>query len=134
MVGEFINKPDRRTKRVIPALGEFLPLITLPMRYGWKDLKVGMLYVLLCSFVHFVLQDAYLSEVYDRNARWIIQEYPHLSIREPHSVVDKNRPEESFDACKVSLKLTLFHLYFAEHIARYGTQIVMSVCVCVHGC
>lgn len=100
-MGEFIASPERRLKRFVPALGDFLPLITMPMRYGWRELKA-----------------AYLNEVYDRNAKWIIGGDPELACEEPNASIDAQRPERSFEHCCISLKLTLFHLYFAENIAR----------------
>lgn len=101
LVGDFIARPERRNKRCVAALGEFLPLITLPIRFGWNDLR-----------------DAYLNECYDRNARWIIGLHPRLAAREPDASVDARRPEQSFEGCAVSLKLSLFHVYFLENIAR----------------
>jgi len=47
---EFIKSPDRRTKDVIPSLGEFLPLITAATEVTWDDIVFP-----------------YLEEKFDRN-------------------------------------------------------------------
>lgn len=70
----FINSESFRTKdvnihsdvteltdfQVVPALGEFLPLLLISDK-TWKD-----------------VQEAYLKENFDRNVQWIIKKFPGI--------------------------------------------------------
>uniref|UniRef100_A0A6B2KY89 UBC core domain-containing protein n=1 Tax=Arcella intermedia TaxID=1963864 RepID=A0A6B2KY89_9EUKA len=93
----FINDPNLRIKKVVPNLGEFLAYLTVTDRFGWEDIR-----------------EAYLSENFDRNVKWIIEKKPHLAKPSP---TINNRVEQTFECTTTSLRLLMFHVYFLCHIA-----------------
>ncbi len=101
LVSDFIQFPDRRHKRFVPDLGEFLTLISLDIEHGWDDVK-----------------SAYLEECYARNAFWVVKAHRHLKKTAPDPSIDRTRPELSFSTSHVSLHLCLFHIYFLRHVGR----------------
>jgi hypothetical protein len=55
----FLRDDVSRHKKVIPALGEWLPLLTVTETYKWSDVAVP-----------------YLLETFDRNVLWTLKKYP----------------------------------------------------------
>jgi hypothetical protein len=43
IIKNFINDPYRRHKKEVPALGEFLPLLTVTEAYKWEDVALPYL-------------------------------------------------------------------------------------------
>eukprot|EP01132_Coremiostelium_polycephalum_P000614 gene614-763_t len=97
---DFIHIPEKRNKTNTPALGEFLPLLTVS-DYKWSEVS-----------------RAYLEENFDRNVFWVLKKHPELSETDPNPTVDSNRPKLVFDCTLVSIKLLLFHVYFLRNVAR----------------
>jgi len=93
IVAKFIAHEKDRVKSAVPALGEFLPLLTIS-DYTWADVAVP-----------------YLQECFDRNMLWAINQYPELEKFETQAVSDV-RLRKTFDANQVSLRLLMFHVYF----------------------
>jgi hypothetical protein len=84
-IANFISTEKYRVKSALPALGEFLPLMTIA-NYSWEDIAVP-----------------YLEESFDRNALWTLSEYPELERMETTPYSDE-RLRKSFDASQVSLR------------------------------
>ncbi|ELR24103.1 ubiquitin carrier protein [Acanthamoeba castellanii str. Neff] len=100
MVDMFVENESYRTKEVVKALGEFLPLLTITEK-SWKDIAL-----------------AYLYESFDRNVRWMLQKFPMLATTQPDPIVDEKRCALTFESSIVSLRLLLFHVYFLENVGR----------------
>uniref|UniRef100_A0A6B2L583 Uncharacterized protein n=1 Tax=Arcella intermedia TaxID=1963864 RepID=A0A6B2L583_9EUKA len=100
-IGEFVEEPLSRDKWNVPALGEWLPLLTVSLKYSWHDVA-----------------PAYLTENFDRNAKWILKEAPHLRYNLYSTDIDWERIKTSFHATKVSNKLLMFHVYFLKTFAK----------------
>jgi len=64
----------------------------------------------------------YLFENFDRNANWILKEYPHLSSIGQRSM-NNMRLAESWRATLVSNRLLMFHIFFLQNIGhpRFST-------------
>lgn len=101
VIEDFINDPKKRHKDFVPDIGEFVTLISLDIKYAWKDVR-----------------EAYLTECYSRNAFWVVKSFPKLRKTEPDAALDAMRSEQTFEANRVSLQLALFHRYFLEHVGR----------------
>ncbi|PRP81326.1 hypothetical protein PROFUN_04561 [Planoprotostelium fungivorum] len=93
---DFAGKEECRVKSEMPSLGDFLPLLSVSDSVKWRD---------LCW--------VYLNEVFDRNVLWIGKEDATL-VTGPLDgpPVDQNRLKKTFEAVRVSLRLTLFHVHF----------------------
>eukprot|EP01114_Cavostelium_apophysatum_P015647 TRINITY_DN4309_c0_g1_i1.p1 TRINITY_DN4309_c0_g1~~TRINITY_DN4309_c0_g1_i1.p1 ORF type:complete len:1000 (-),score=330.36 TRINITY_DN4309_c0_g1_i1:12-2684(-) len=102
MAISFCNSESKRTKDVVPALGEFLPLLTVSDKVSWQ--KVCM---------------PYLQENFDRNALWTIKKYPGMAyVNDESPAASTDRLNKTFDATQVSIKLLMFHVYFFKNVAR----------------
>eukprot|EP01113_Clastostelium_recurvatum_P028334 TRINITY_DN3429_c0_g1_i2.p1 TRINITY_DN3429_c0_g1~~TRINITY_DN3429_c0_g1_i2.p1 ORF type:complete len:2680 (+),score=686.41 TRINITY_DN3429_c0_g1_i2:120-8159(+) len=101
-IGEFINDPKKRTKRSVPALGEFLPLLSVS-RFSWEDIA-----------------SAYFEESWDRNVYWYLEKFHELDVPEDglDRLSDQDRCAKSFIGARVSTRLLMFHVYFLRHVAR----------------
>jgi len=99
-IQKFISYETFRNKKDIPALGEWIPLLTVTETYGWKDVS-----------------EAYLLEMFDRNVLWSLKKYPELQTEKGPAYYDQ-RLKKVFDATIVSNRLLMFHVYFLKHIAR----------------
>ncbi|KAH3758226.1 Ubiquitinconjugating enzyme subfamily protein [Pelomyxa schiedti] len=99
----FINDEKTRNKHQVPALGEWLPLLTVTETYSWNDVAVP-----------------YLHEMFDRNVLWTLKKFPQLIYPTPivDEVARKVRLAKVFEATTVSNHLAMFHVYFLKHIGR----------------
>eukprot|EP00854_Cymbomonas_tetramitiformis_P027178 gene27178-33453_t len=68
MVAAFLKDPSRRTKKVTPDLGRFLPMLLLS-DYGWADALPNGL----------VPGRILVQELFTRNAAWILRAHPDLA-------------------------------------------------------
>jgi len=101
-IGNFIKDERYRTKRVVPALGEFIPLLACTDKFSWKDVS-----------------EAYLLENFDRNQKWVLEKYPALgNLSNEKEPVDKTRIIQTQNATVVSQRLLMFHVFFLNHIAK----------------
>jgi len=60
-IARFLVGERGRNKYQCRSLGEWLPLLVLTDKYEWKDVA-----------------NDYLEENFDRNAKWVLKEHPHL--------------------------------------------------------
>eukprot|EP01133_Synstelium_polycarpum_P013661 gene13661-16088_t len=97
---DFIHLPGKRHKKDTPALGEFLPLLTVS-DYKWSEVA-----------------NAYLEENFDRNVMWIVKNHPGYGSTTSDAQIDQARPQMAFESSFVSIRLLLFHVYFLQHLAR----------------
>jgi ubiquitin-protein ligase len=101
-VKQFLTDPEKRIKKNLPSLGDFLPLLSIS-DYSWKDIAGPV-----------------LSEVFDRNVLWITKEFPSLAhvekIYDPEK--ETEREKNSFQTVKVSLRLIMFHVYFLNSLTK----------------
>lgn len=81
----FIRDSNSRIKKVIPSLGEIIPLLGISS-FTWNDMSAHL-----------------LAEVFDRNVKWMLLQYPELGrmneLRETNiskifKIADPNNPEE----------------------------------------
>eukprot|EP01090_Pellita_catalonica_P001542 TRINITY_DN11301_c0_g1_i2.p1 TRINITY_DN11301_c0_g1~~TRINITY_DN11301_c0_g1_i2.p1 ORF type:complete len:1221 (-),score=297.78 TRINITY_DN11301_c0_g1_i2:66-3446(-) len=102
-LGNFIASEDKRIKKVVPALGEFIPLLAVTDKYSWKDIRQPL-----------------IKEVFDRNQKWALRAYPALGNKKSggDQVVDLYRIKKTHEATKVSQRLVMFHVYFLKTIAK----------------
>lgn len=100
LIADFVRDERCRMKNVIPALGEWLPLISVS-KFTWNDVK-----------------EAYINESLIRNVRWAAQAEPALGLDKPDPVLDPQRPERTFRHNQVSFRLLIYHVHFLEMIAR----------------
>jgi len=106
-ISSFIkNSSDNRNKKNYPALGEWIPLLTVTDTYSWQDVA-----------------SAYLEEMFDRNVLWSLKKFPELvewTSQDFHSSEPKaqQRLKKTFEASLVSEHLLMFHVYFLDHVAR----------------
>lgn len=108
---DFITRPSARSKEACPGLGVMAALISVCDSVSWVD------------FVR-----AYLEESFDRAVLWACKAYPALAStgearadhieQTPSGPVDMERIEQTFDASKVALRLTMFHAFFVNRVAR----------------
>lgn len=106
-VNQFLTSEYCRHKGSTPNLGVLLVCLTLSRR-GWEPLRRPL-----------------VMEAFDRNVRWILQEYPRLS----GGYVDANdRLNLTFAGSKTSLRLLMFQTLFMAKIGRpAGSQGPFSV-------
>jgi len=106
-INNFITNPERRTKRAVKALGEWLPLLSVSRRFTWQQVAVP-----------------YIQENLDRNVKWVIEKHPGLKrSRMPEGVADLERLDDTFDATKVSIKLCMFHVHFLRTVRPKDTPL-----------
>lgn len=96
---KFNSDSEFRTKKFIPDLGIFLIYIGIS-DIPWKQLVKPI-----------------ISELFDRNVRWIIEKYPELQFIEPDKI-SYFRIQKTFECVITSLRLTIFQYYFLTKIAR----------------
>ncbi|CAB9512106.1 conjugating enzyme E2 [Seminavis robusta] len=96
-VQRFISANYYRHKRQVPNLGVLLVCLTLS-KTGWNSLRRPL-----------------VMEAFDRNVRWILQEYPLLA---KESLKPADRLLCTFDGAKTSLRLLMFQTYFMSRIGR----------------
>eukprot|EP01117_Protostelium_nocturnum_P011583 TRINITY_DN4202_c0_g1_i6.p1 TRINITY_DN4202_c0_g1~~TRINITY_DN4202_c0_g1_i6.p1 ORF type:complete len:378 (+),score=132.33 TRINITY_DN4202_c0_g1_i6:134-1267(+) len=99
-IADFIKDESMASKKVVPNLGEFLPLL-LVSSYNWKDIA-----------------EAYLKENFDRNVFWILQKFPHFGKSEYDPSIDSDdengRNAKTFESNRVSFRLLQFHVFFMK--------------------
>jgi hypothetical protein len=102
-VQTFQTTPSGRSKGFTPDLGEWMVNLTLA-KARWEDVA-----------------DIFLGELFVRNAKWILQDMPYLSL------VDVSSPsgmliDDSFTATLVSRRLVMFQVYFLKNIGQAQGQ------------
>jgi len=100
----FLRDDMSRHKKIIPALGEWIPLLTVTETYSWKDVAVP-----------------YLLEMFDRNVLWTLKKHPDLINWDGQwrdEKVAAERLRKTYDATTVSNHLIMFHVYFLDKVAR----------------
>jgi len=105
-VRKFINTPEKRIKRVVPSLGEFLTLLSVA-DYVWEDVR-----------------EAYLSENLDRSVLWIVKAFPQFNTA-THTTpeLEAERITKSFASTRVGKHLLLFHVHFLQNIAKCNDSV-----------
>jgi len=99
---DFVDKSASRSKEICPALGTMAALASVCDSVPWGE------------FVR-----AYLEESFDRNVLWACKAYPGLANTDNVTgAVDMERIDNTFKACKVSLRLSMFHSFFVNHVAK----------------
>ncbi|PRP78266.1 hypothetical protein PROFUN_13876 [Planoprotostelium fungivorum] len=93
-ISAFIEDERQQHKKVVPNLGEFIPLL-LVSNYNWKDIA-----------------ESYVREVFDRNVLWLLKAHPKLNKSQYDPEIDAERNDLTFKTNHVSLRLLLFHVYF----------------------
>ena len=94
-IKNFISDENCRTKKVVPSLGEFLPLLTISS-FTWNQVAKG-----------------YLDENLDRNVRWIIQKHYKLARCTPDPSIDAHRNDWTFTDSIVSCMLSLPSFFYS---------------------
>lgn len=105
----FLSNKSARSKRSVPSLGEFVTLLAVSDRYTWDDIVF-----------------AYVGEVFDRNIKWALEEFPVLADTE---MKQEMRARLTFEANAVSLRLLMFHAFFSR-MARYVCKLCGSSSSC----
>lgn len=102
-IGSFLNDPEKRIKKAVPSLGEFIPLLAVTDKYHWSDVAEPL-----------------VLEAFDRNQKWVLMKYPFLGNMKSgqNLAYDKSRILNTFNANQVSLRLILFHVFFLNNIAK----------------
>jgi len=96
-VARFCKSEDNRVKEVFPNLGDFWPYL-LVSTVSWRQVLPLV-----------------LSETLDRNVIWLCKAHPELADNtEISNSPDHERLKKTFEACKVSLKMMMFHVYFLK--------------------
>jgi hypothetical protein len=93
-VAKFVKDPESRVKSSLPSLGNFLPLLSVSERIGWKS--VSWLYI---------------SENFDRNVLWI-GKADQVLLKHKSGPADLEWLKKVFNAVKISHRLALFHVHF----------------------
>jgi ubiquitin-protein ligase/Mg-chelatase subunit ChlD len=99
-IGHFLNKAACRDKEVTPDIGELIVCLALS-KYKWEE------------FI-----PKYIDECFQRNARWILAEYPNLRNLEHMGTMSCIRLRQSFDASKTGFRMAMFQRYFMKEIAN----------------
>jgi ubiquitin-protein ligase/Mg-chelatase subunit ChlD len=99
-IGHFLSKAACRDKEVTPDIGELIVCLALS-KYKWEE------------FI-----PKYIDECFQRNARWILAEYPNLRNLEPMGTMSCVRLRQSYDASKTSFRMAMFQRYFMKEIAN----------------
>jgi len=101
-IKNFIEDEKYRIKKVVPSLGEFIPLLAITDDYSWSDVAAPL-----------------IKEVFDRNQKWALKQFPALAnTRSFSGPVDKYRILKTFQATQVSQRLIMFHVYFLNNLAN----------------
>lgn len=96
-VKQFIETPLARDKEVTPDMGELLCYLAIS-EYSWQEFL-----------------PSWLSEGFQRNARWILAKYPNLlNEEEEFSCI---RLHQSYRASLTGFRLAMFQRYFMTEIA-----------------
>jgi len=98
-VERFLTDEACRDKEVTPDVGELIVCLALS-DYTWEE------------FI-----PKYLGEVFQRNARWTLGEYPNLRTLEPMGTISCIRLRQSYDAAKTGFRMAMFQRYFMKEIA-----------------
>jgi ubiquitin-protein ligase len=102
IIDRFVATEEGRHKNVVPALGNFLPLLAVQEKYQWHQVA-----------------KAFLFEQFDRNVLWICNRFPELlQIEAAAKVNDQVRIDKSFQATTVSMRLLMFQIFFLTRIGR----------------
>jgi len=99
IIASFIENDYQRHKKNVPALGEWLPLLTVTETYKWKDVAIP-----------------YMLEMFDRNVLWTLKKHPKYA--NPSNATADSRLQKTFEATIVSNHLLMFHVYFLKRVAR----------------
>jgi len=107
----FISDERNRHKKVVPSLGEFIPLLTIS-KYTWETLALPI-----------------VKETMTRNVLWIAKAFPILGAVDENPLSDAElvRPKKSFEASRTSLRLIMFHVYFLTSIAKVGKSSITEI-------
>jgi hypothetical protein len=105
-VNGFVSSPLFRSKAHTPDLGEWLVHLTLS-RASWKDAA-----------------EQFLGELFVRNARWILQDAPHLATIDTRQRNTESALmiDDAFIHTLVSRRLVMFQVYFLKNIGRLDNQ------------
>jgi len=98
-VRDFCKKEAVRDKEHTPDIGELIVYLSLS-KYSWKQFF-----------------PAFVRELFDRNARWILAKYPGLRDVEPDKLRSCIRMTQSFLATKTGKRLAAFQCFFMNEIA-----------------
>eukprot|EP01113_Clastostelium_recurvatum_P019316 TRINITY_DN2277_c1_g1_i8.p1 TRINITY_DN2277_c1_g1~~TRINITY_DN2277_c1_g1_i8.p1 ORF type:complete len:1241 (-),score=385.36 TRINITY_DN2277_c1_g1_i8:37-3759(-) len=108
VIESFMDDRSSRHKRKVPALGEWIPLLSVTDKYTWKDVAIP-----------------YLTEMFDRNVLWTVKKYPELAVwqqgdkwQDLPDAGKADRLRKTFEATHVSNHLCMFHVYFLDNVAR----------------
>lgn len=112
----FIRDENYRIKKVIPSLGEIIPLLGIST-FTWNDISANL-----------------LAEVFDRNVKWMLLQYPELgrmnelketNISKIFQTTDPNNPQE-IERLLVKRKrmmTTLYQTLSASEFRKYKQDI-----------
>ncbi|CAJ1955671.1 unnamed protein product [Cylindrotheca closterium] len=95
----FVNNEKNRLKYNCPSLGSILPLLMIVDEsvFSWANIR-----------------GKYLLEMFDRCVIWVCKEYPHLA-KAPKTETTEQEDDRitcTREAVYVSLRLTMFHVFF----------------------
>jgi len=109
-IRDFLSTYEGSSKRAVPALGEWLPLLSVSKFYSWKDVGIP-----------------YIKENFDRNVKWVLQKFPELKRSQmPEGAADMTRLSATFEATRVSTRLCMFHVYFLR-VARPAGESLQAI-------
>jgi len=92
---KFLSDEKSRTKEECPNLGQLWMLLSVSS-ISWKTVAPLI-----------------ISETFDRNVIWVCKKYPALAENtNPSETPDFDRLSRTFEAANVSLRLTMFNVYF----------------------
>jgi len=110
-LGNFISRPEARSKTETPDMGELIVLITIVLVLPTIDGKQPLAWSAINGLV--------LEEAITRNVRWVLQAVPELEVVEEGA--SEFRLHQTFHASKTSLRLMMFQITFLASFARaYG--------------
>ena len=110
-LGNFISRPEARSKTETPDMGELIVLITIVLVLPPIDGKPPLAWTAINGLV--------LEEAITRNVRWVLQAVPELEVLEEGA--SEFRLHQTFHASKTSLRLMMFQITFLSTFARtYG--------------
>mmetsp|Transcript_30775 Transcript_30775/g.73856 ORF Transcript_30775/g.73856 Transcript_30775/m.73856 type:complete len:755 (+) Transcript_30775:2481-4745(+) len=95
----FVSNEKNRLKFKCPSLGSILPLLMIVDEdvFNWSNIR-----------------GKYLTEMFDRCVLWVCKEYPHLAKAPKQETAEQedDRITCTREAVYVSLRLTMFHVFF----------------------
>ncbi|KAL3944056.1 MAG: hypothetical protein SGBAC_001884 [Bacillariaceae sp.] len=95
----FVSNEKNRLKYNCPTLGSILPLLMIVDEhvFNWATIR-----------------GKYLTEMFDRCMLWVCKEFPHLAKapKKETAKQEDDRVNSSREAVYVSLRLTMFHVFF----------------------